>query len=993
MRLTWMALVLMATLAVVGCSEPAPSATLTPTPGATPAAVSGQITEPASSSSPPKPAPTTEAPTPAAEPAASASPGQEAPMPAPVPVAEPIPELIPVPAPTPVTTTASPLPEFVPGRSFSQEDIYNFTEVSAGYDHSCGLRSDGTILCWGNGRNGETEPPEGAFTAVSAGDGYTCGIKTDGSVGCWGIWGITFGMPVFDTSTHRRPESPTGVFKSISTGNAHACGIKADDTLECWGENRVSAGDFSREAGQATPPPGAFLSISAGGSTNCGVTTENQVVCWGAGYEGAESPVEGKFLSVSAGGRHSCGVKIDNALVCWGEDSSGQGAEPAGEFASVSVGGYQTCGVKMTGHLECWGNYLRNPAPQGEFQSVSVSGSHRCAVRSDGAVVCWGHDSWYHRLGLKTGITCGVLPNRATVCPGEEGYDLLATVHAADWVQYYEHNGSSYPCGSEEGEAVVCWDPYQDAFVGPAPIEVVEFSADVDSACWLFEDGTTGCWGVSGGPGGVFRSITAGEGLYSDFACGVRLNGDLACWGDDGHDWGNIFPPEGSYKSVGLGWGHGCAIKMDDTVDCWGLLGGGPFHETFRSLGGGAVRSHCGIRTDDALYCWGWPAALPGAFKSVSLSGLSGPDYIYCGVRTDGTVACSGTDYDGIKDSPQGEFLSVSVGGAHACGVRTDGAVACWGSDTYDGEPTGRTNAPPGQFLSVSVGRNFTCGIRTDHTLTCWGRVPDVLMNLSGIKPPPPAEPIPTPTPDIWLLPLRDQLELLKQEPGPLATNVRNLDMIYRIVGMMTEAEQGAMVEETELLLEELGPPKGKARTHTYAHIWLGLIEAFASSLDDFNNFRSISEFRLRVHFYVFLPEYLPAGFRYDGVGISGGGGWGDDASGWTIHFSRSPEWYPQMESGAYERITFNQSTNQQKGNPFRGILPRIGGGEKIVLPNLEAAGIDDVRYWLGYSEWGAGGKDQYYQVAWEDPETDSFTHVISSLSQEETFKVVGSIR
>ena len=644
-----------------------------------------------------------------------------------MPVAEPIPELMPVPLPTPAATIASPLPEFVPGRSFSQEDIYNFTEVSAGYDHSCGLRSDGTILCWGNGRNGETEPPEGAFTAVSAGDGYTCGIKTDGSVACWGIWGITFGMPVFETSTHRRPESPTGLFKAISAGEAHACGIKADDTLECWGENRVSAGDFSREAGQATPPPGTFLSISATGSTSCGVTTDNQVVCWGAGYEGAESPVEGQFLSVSAGGWHSCGVRTDNTVVCWGDNLSGRITPPDAKFASVSVGGDNTCGVTMAGEVQCWGSYLRNPAPQGEFRSINASGSHRCAVRSDGAVVCWGNNYGFDTLGLKAGITCGVLPNRSAVCPEEDGYDLLATVHASEWVEYFEHNGETHPCGNNSWGTEICWDPVKEAFIGP-----------------------------------------------------------------------------------------------------------------------------------------------------------------------------------------------------------------------------------PNDSVTVSE---------------------------------------PTPTPDIWLLPLRDRLELLKQEPGPLAANVRNLDMIYRIVGMMTEAEQGAMVEETELLLEELGPPKGKARTHTYAHIWLGLIEAFASSLDDFNNFRSISEFRLRVHFYVFLPEYLPAGFRYDGVGISGGGGWGDDASGWTIHFSRSPEWYPQMESGAYERITFNQSTNQQKGNPFRGILPRIGGGEKIVLPNLEAAGIDDVRYWLGYSEWGAGGKDQYYQVAWEDPETDSFTHVISSLSQEETFKVVGSIR
>ena len=1003
MRLTWTSLALLATLALAGCSEPVPPATVTPALRADTTATPRQMVQSLRSANETDPTLTTQSPTlaadlaealpPTLERTAAASPTKEASALVAVPVAEPMPELAPMPVPTPPAATPSPLPEFVPGTAISPEDIYNFTDVSAGYDHSCGLRSDGTVLCWGDGRNGETEPPEGTFTEVSAGDGYTRGIKTDGSVACWGIWGITYGMPILDTNTAQRPDTPTGTFKSISTGNAHACGIKADDTIECWGENRVSAGDFAHHAGQAEPPPGTFLSVSAGGSTNCGVTSGKQVVCWGAGYEGAESPVEGQFLSVSAGGWHSFGVRIDNTVVCWGDDSPDGTETPNEEFASVSVGGYHTCGVTTAGALECWGSYIKNPAPQGEFRSVSVAGNTRCAVRSDGAIACWGHDFWFHKLGLKARITCGVLPNRDTVCPGEEGYDLLATVHASDWVQYYEQGGSTYPCGNGEDGAVVCWDPYLERFVDPTPRKVVEFRAFGESACWLFSDGTVGCWGPVGSPKGTFRSVAVGDGIYGYFACGVRTDDELACWGDNGHNSGNIFPPKGAFKSVSPGFIHGCAISMDDSEECWGRSSS-PDTGMFRSLGGGGVRNHCGIRVDNTLDCWGGPPALSGTFKSVSMRGLPGSHYIYCAVRTDGRVACSGTDNYGTTSPPEGKFQSVSVGGDHVCGVRTDGIVACWGNNTYDGKVTGQADPPPGQFLSVSAGGLFTCGIRTDHTLACWGRVPEVLKNLSGIKPPPATAPISTPTPDIWALPLRVQLEWEKQQPGNLVANVGgDVDRIYRFVGMMTEAEREAMVDEAQLLLEELGPPKGKARTHTYAWIWLDLLEAFESSLDEFNNTASISEFRLQVPFYVYLPSYLPSGFRHDGLGTSGGSGSGDDATGWTIHFSRSSEWYPQLESGTYERITFLQSTNDHTGNPFRKMLPQIGGGEKIELPNLEAAGVDNVRYWLAYSEWGAGGKSQYYQVAWEDPETDSFTHVISSLSLEETLKVVGSIR
>ena len=1001
MRLTWTSLALLATLALAGCSEPVPPATVTPALRADTTATPGQMVQSLRSANETDPTLTTQSPTlaadlaealpPTLERTAAASPTKEASALVAVPVAEPMPELAPMPVPTPPAATPSPLPEFVPGTAISPEDIYNFTDVSAGYDHSCGLRSNGTVLCWGDGRNGETEPPEGTFTEVSAGDGYTRGIKTDGSVACWGIWGITYGMPILDTNTAQRPDTPTGTFKSISTGNAHACGIKADDTIECWGENRVSAGDFAHHAGQAEPPPGTFLSVSAGGSTNCGVTSGKQVVCWGAGYEGAESPVEGQFLSVSAGGWHSFGVRIDNTVVCWGDDSPDGTETPNEEFASVSVGGYHTCGVTTAGALECWGSYIKNPAPQGEFRSVSVAGNTRCAVRSDGAIACWGHDFWFHKLGLKARITCGVLPNRDTVCPGEEGHDLLATVHASDWVQYYEQGGSTYPCGNGEDGAVVCWDPYLERFVDPTPRKVVEISAEGPDVCWLLEDGTVGCMGgvSTGSPGGIFKSIALGDSLDSGaFACGVRNNGQLTCW-DDSRDWSHAFPAEGIFKSVSAGFNHACAIRIDNTVTCGG---GGHFQGTFRSLDGGGYQTHCGIRTDNTLECWGNLRALPGTFQSVSVQGAR--DYAhYCGVRTDGTLACFGHEDTGVTAPPKGSFQSVSIGWGHACGVKGDGTVACWGRNDKDGEVTGQTDPPPGEFLSVSAAEYFTCGIRTDQTLACWGWVPKALKNLSGIKPPPATAPIPTPTPDIWALPLRDQLEWEKQQPGNLVANVGgDVDRIYRFVGMMTEAERGAVAEETQRYLEELGPPKGAARLQTYAHIWLDMLEAIASSLDEFDTTTSISEYRLRVPFYVYLPSYLPPGFRHDGVGISGGG-WGDYSTGWTIHFARSSEWYPQLMSGTYQRITFLQSTNSQKGNSFRGTLPQIGGGEKIELPNLEAAGVDDVRYWLAYSEWGAGGKSQYYQVAWEDPETDSFAHVISSLSLEETLKVVGSIR
>ena len=36
----------------------------------------------------------------------------------------------------------------------------DFQSVSAGYDHTCGVRSDGTVACWGSQARGLTAPAE-----------------------------------------------------------------------------------------------------------------------------------------------------------------------------------------------------------------------------------------------------------------------------------------------------------------------------------------------------------------------------------------------------------------------------------------------------------------------------------------------------------------------------------------------------------------------------------------------------------------------------------------------------------------------------------------------------------------------------------------------------------------------------------------------------------------------------------------------------------------
>lgn len=102
------------------------------------------------------------------------------------------------------------------------------TSVAAGVDHSCAIHTasysdvGGRVLCWGLNSGGQSSAPPGHFVQVSAGRLHTCALRLDETLECWGA-----GAP-----THR----PDGLFEQVSSGDFHACGVLKDKSLRCWGE-------------------------------------------------------------------------------------------------------------------------------------------------------------------------------------------------------------------------------------------------------------------------------------------------------------------------------------------------------------------------------------------------------------------------------------------------------------------------------------------------------------------------------------------------------------------------------------------------------------------------------------------------------------------------------------------------------------------------------------------------------------------------------------
>ncbi len=276
------------------------------------------------------------------------------------------------------------------GQVRSPTAMFDLQQIYAGGSVICGLLPTGNPVCAGAGTL-LTSAPAGPYTRLSIGDdptGFTsaiCGLRTNGSITCWGTPPVTVGVP--SDANHR----------SVDTDNNHACAIDTDGAITCWG-NPVGI--------PTNPSTSTFDQVSVGTNYACALDVDGAVGCWGDHTtfpgSGGIDPLPGATLStLSVGKRHGCGIEKDTTpddggnIRCWGDNGFNQAPLfMPGNFLEVSAGDTHTCAIDSLGSLQCWGfgqyGEIVNSALGERFMHVGVSKARTCAVRENGELVCWG---------------------------------------------------------------------------------------------------------------------------------------------------------------------------------------------------------------------------------------------------------------------------------------------------------------------------------------------------------------------------------------------------------------------------------------------------------------------------------------------------------------------------------------------------------------------------------------------------------------------------
>lgn len=216
-------------------------------------------------------------------------------------------------------------------------------EFALGQFHSCGIKKDGSLWCWGNNTYGQlglgalgvghqnTPTQVGSdenWDKLVAGESHTCALKKTGAIWCWGL--NSSSQLGDETQENKNVPVRVGVeedWRAIAASNNRTCALKNSDSLWCWGYN---IDQFNNLSNKNSP-------VQVGAEVDWRVFVSNLFnICllkkagalWCSAWDISQTVHAGisaiDWRSLAASPSHSCGLKEDESLWCWGENEFGQ---------------------------------------------------------------------------------------------------------------------------------------------------------------------------------------------------------------------------------------------------------------------------------------------------------------------------------------------------------------------------------------------------------------------------------------------------------------------------------------------------------------------------------------------------------------------------------------------------------------------------------------------------------------------------------------------
>lgn len=428
------------------------------------------------------------------------------------------------------------------------------TTIGAGYFHTVGVRTDGTVEAVGGNYFGECDVSDWTdIIAVSAGISRTVGLRSDGTVAA-----------TYENSKEYNISEWSGIV-AVSDGTVATLGLRSDGT--------VIATKYNKDIWHGVSDWSDIVAVSAGGNHAVGLKSDGTVVAAGDNGSG-ECDVSdwSDIIAVSAGDRHTVGLKLDGTVIAVGDNGSSQCSVyywrniklPREDFRPIeddTADEPQLSPEELAAAREAIAPHLET--------TLSSSSTHTAGIRADGTVAVTStegdYSDWENITAVDTdfAFTVGLRADGTVMTEGRD-FDV------ADWTGITAiAAGSEYLVGlRSDGTVAAAGDNSKGQCDVSDWTDIVAVDAGCKQTVGLKADGTI---------------IAAGENSYGQFQAfaywkniisistegihtvGLKADGTVVAvgWYSDGRcdvsDWTDIV-------AVSAGDSHTVGLRSDGTV-------------------------------------------------------------------------------------------------------------------------------------------------------------------------------------------------------------------------------------------------------------------------------------------------------------------------------------------------------------------------------------------------------------------------------------------
>jgi hypothetical protein len=286
---------------------------------------------------------------------------------------------------------------------YSQELSAGVRSITASSGAFAALKTDGTLLVWGN-RFAGADVSAGLLTSLAgarlvvASRAAFAVLLSDNRVAAWGDKLCGGDTSAVAAQLHE-------VFH-LTASETRFVAFKRDTGVVVWGYDKAG-GDTSAVAAHLTAN---VTHVAYTATAMAAVKADGTVVAWGTATNGGDSSVvQGSLIDVVrvfGNNRAFAALTSTGGVVAWGNPTYG-GSIPADKVSALSSGVasiYHTdrafAALKDDGSVVVWGQAGHGGSPGATVEALLTSGVHAVcandvafsAIKADGSVVAWGHD-------------------------------------------------------------------------------------------------------------------------------------------------------------------------------------------------------------------------------------------------------------------------------------------------------------------------------------------------------------------------------------------------------------------------------------------------------------------------------------------------------------------------------------------------------------------------------------------------------------------------